>query len=221
MTRAALELVSHVLCPYAQRVAIVLAEKRLPFVRTDIDLSERPAWFSALSPTGKVPLLRVGEAVLFESAAICDFLDETEAPQLHPQDALQRARHRGWIEFASAMLALIGRLYNAPDSAAFERERAALDARFGVLDAALGAGPYFAGSQFSLVDAAFAPVLRYFEVFDQFVDLRLFETRPALRSWRAALAGRASVVAAVGADYPALLRAFLAARRAHVSTLIA
>ena len=79
-----LKLVSHHLCPYVQRAAIALAEKGVPFTRENIDLANRPDWFKAISPTGKVPLLIVdGRHVLFESAAICDYLDETIEPRLH------------------------------------------------------------------------------------------------------------------------------------------
>ena len=55
-----LRLISHPLCPYVQRVAIVLAEKAVPFERVTIDLAAKPAWFMALSPLGKTPVLQVG-----------------------------------------------------------------------------------------------------------------------------------------------------------------
>src|SRR5690606_7690385 len=103
-----LVLVSHALCPYVQRAAIALREKGVPFERVDIDLSNKPAWFLALSPLGKTPVLLVPRnghfETVFESAVICDFLDETIAPPLHPADALERARHRAWIEVASSTL---------------------------------------------------------------------------------------------------------------------
>jgi glutathione S-transferase len=51
------ELVSHHLCPYVQRAAIVLTEKGVSFKRTLIDLDNKPDWFKAISPLGKVPLL--------------------------------------------------------------------------------------------------------------------------------------------------------------------
>ncbi|CAG0946116.1 hypothetical protein GPROT2_03572 [Gammaproteobacteria bacterium] len=47
-----LVLVSHALCPYVQRAAIVLAEKGLPSERRDIDLANKPGWFLAISPLG-------------------------------------------------------------------------------------------------------------------------------------------------------------------------
>ena len=90
-------LVSHALCPYVQRVAIVMAEKALPFERIDIDLAAKPQWMLDISPTGKTPMLLTGGEALFESAAICEYLDDTAAPRLHPHDPLLRARHRAWM----------------------------------------------------------------------------------------------------------------------------
>ncbi|MCV4777127.1 glutathione S-transferase N-terminal domain-containing protein, partial [Escherichia coli] len=49
---APLVLVSHALCPYVQRAAIVLAEKGVPFERRDIDLANKPSWFLKVSPLG-------------------------------------------------------------------------------------------------------------------------------------------------------------------------
>ena len=114
---AALTLVSHALCPYVQRVAIVLHEKGLAFERRTIDLARKPDWFLAISPLGKTPVLQVRGQSLFESAVICEYLDEVAMPVLHPQDPLQRARHRAWMEFGSAVLNTIGAFYAAQDEA--------------------------------------------------------------------------------------------------------
>ena len=83
-----LTLVSFDLCPYVQRAAIALAEKGVPFERLDVDLSAKPAWFLALSPLGKTPVLSVDGEALFESAVICDYLDETLLPQVDPSTVL-------------------------------------------------------------------------------------------------------------------------------------
>ncbi len=109
---ADLKLVSHDLCPYVQRAAIALDEKGVPFERINVDLANKPDWFTTLSPLGKVPLLKVerregSEAVLFESAVILECLEETLPGPLHPDDPLVRARHRSWIEFGSACLGAI------------------------------------------------------------------------------------------------------------------
>jgi glutathione S-transferase len=218
-----LELVSHVLCPYVQRAVIALTEKNVAFRRIDIDLGAKPAWFNAISPLGKVPLLRVrdgtGETVLFESAVICEYLEDTQPNPLHPADPLERARHRAWIEFASATLNDVAGFYNAPPEQ-FEARRQQLALRFAWLERHLGEGPYFAGERFSLVDAALAPLLRYFNSFEQIADFGFFADAPKVRAYRAALASRPSVQDAVVADYPAGLMAFLLRRPSHLASLI-
>lgn len=217
---ASLVLVSHALCPYVQRAAIVLAEKGLPFERRDIDLANKPAWFLAVSPLGKTPVLLVDGAPVFESAVICEYLEDTALPRLHPQDAVQRAQHRAWMEFGSALLNAIGAFYNAPDEAALQARAADLRARLGQVEAALGDGPYFAGPAFGMVDAAFAPAFRYFDTFDRIGDFGFWTGVPKVQRWREALAVRPSVGKAVSPSYGQRLQGFLLARGAALSRRI-
>ena len=85
-------LVSFKTCPWVQRAAIVLREKKIDFEFRHIERDNRPDWFLAISPHKKVPVLRLDDSVsLFESNAINEYLDETLAPRLHPEDAVQRA----------------------------------------------------------------------------------------------------------------------------------
>ncbi|WP_158671274.1 glutathione S-transferase family protein [Bradyrhizobium guangdongense] len=221
-----LKLISHKLCPYVQRAVIALKEKGVPFERIDIDLANKPDWFLKLSPLGKVPVLVVttekSEVALFESNVICEYIEETQGGvRLHPAEALERAEHRAWMEFGSAILGDLWGLETTTDPATFENKRQALAAKFARVEAALGAGPYFAGEAFSLVDAVFAPIFRYFDVFDELAELGIFKELQKVRTWRAELARRPSVRSAVGADYPQLLRAFLARHDAHLLKLAA
>ncbi len=206
-------LISHALCPYVQRAAIALQEKGVAYERIDIDLHAKPDWFLALSPLGKTPVLQVGRYAVFESAVICEYLEDTADPALHPADPLERAQHRAWIEFASATLNTIWAFYTARDRAGYDAAAQTLAARFAQLERALGDGPYFAGTRFSLVDAAFGPVFRYFDVFDAASGVEPMADTPKVRAWRGALAQRASVRLAVAADYPQRLREFVISQR--------
>jgi glutathione S-transferase len=224
MTRP-LTLVSHLLCPYVQRAAIALREKDVAFERVVIDLADKPAWFLEISPLGKVPLLRVprpdgGETILFESNVICEYIEETQpGPRLHPEDPLLRAEHRAWMEFGSAILVDLWGYETTRDAEVFEQKRQALAAKFERVEAALGAGPFYAGERFSLVDAVFAPVFRYFELFDELHDSHAFDRTPKVRAWRQALRERPSVREAVVPEYRQHLRAFLEKHEAHLLTL--
>ncbi|MBG6078213.1 glutathione S-transferase family protein [Polaromonas sp. CG_9.11] len=212
-----LVLVSHNLCPYVQRAAIVLAEKGIPYERIDIDLANKPAWFLKISPLGKTPVLLVDDVPVFESAVICEYLDETALPRFHPEDALERARHRGWMEFGSAVINAIGAFYNAADDAALREKIDDLRSRFEQIELVLGAGPYFEGVRFSMVDAVFGPIFRYFEVFESFEDFGFFANTPRVTAWRQALAARPSVGGAAHGNYASMLRQFLLCRNSEIS----
>jgi glutathione S-transferase len=214
-----LKLISHKLCPYVQRAVIALSEKGVPFERIDIDLANKPDWFLKISPLGKTPVLVVGEHAIFESAVILEFLEETQPNPLHPADALTRAEHRAWIEFGSAVLNDIAGFYTAPDKAALDAKTVQLEQKFARLEAQVGASPWFDGDKFSLVDAVFGPVFRYFDVFDAIGDFGILTGKPKLARWRASLAARPPVKSAVSADYPALLRDFIDRRRSYLSQL--
>jgi len=212
-------LITHTLCPYVQRSVILLTEKQVPFERVDIDLSQKPDWFLKMSPLGKVPVLVHGQLEpIFESAVICEYLDEVTPGQLHPDDAAEKARHRAWIEFGSEMLNEIGRLYNAPSLALYEASKEKLEERWHSLANALGQHPgrFFAGDQFTLVDAVFGPIFRYFNVLDTLDD---FNMPVVIQSWRDQLSQRPSVRGAVAKDYERALLAFIQGRGSHLARL--
>lgn len=215
-----LRLISHDLCPYVQRAAISLTEKGVDFERTYIDLADKPDWFLAISPLGKTPVLLVGDVPIFESAVILEYLEETQPNPLHPGDPLERARHRAWMEFGSATLNDIAGFYSAADEQAFVAKTAALRGKFKRLEGELGTGPYFAGDRFSLVDAVFGPVFRYFDTFDRIDDFGILDDLPKVAKWRDALADRRSVAAAVTTSYPGLLERFIERRRSRLSEIL-
>jgi glutathione S-transferase len=221
MATPPLTLVSHHLCPYVQRAAISLSEKAVPFDRIYVDLANKPDWFLAISPLGKTPVLKVGDRAIFESAVILEYLEETQPTPLHPADPLTRAEHRALIEFGSSVLNDIWGFYVAPDVAALDTKTKALAAKLTQIECRLGDGPYFDGEHFSLVDAVFGPVFRYFDVFDRIGDFGVLADKPKVSKWRATLALRPSIKAAVGEDYDARLWSFLEARKSHLSRLMA
>lgn len=202
-----LTLISSPTCPFVQRAVIALKEKHVEFDVTYVDLADKPDWFLDISPLGKVPLLRVerdGEppAIIFESAVILEYLEETTpGEKLHPADPLSRAQHRSWIEFCSTMLGDLHRYTGAKDVTALVAARDTLAAKFKRLESAIAEGPYFAGVHFSLVDAAFGPFFRQIDALESVASTGLLDGFPALEHWSRALASRDSVKTAAPDDY--------------------
>ncbi len=212
-------LISHHLCPYVQRAVIVLTEKNIAHERTYIDLAAKPDWFLKLSPLGRVPILQADDAVLFESQVIAEYLDEVTPGSLHPDDPLEKARHRSWIEFASETLNAIGGFYNAPDAATFDARRAALRLKFERIDLEIS-GPFFGGEQFRMIDGVWGTVFRYLDVFDRLADFGFLADLQKAPKWRRAIAARPSVIDAPPEGYADRLAIFLRDRNSHISALV-
>jgi len=211
-----LKLTSFELCPYVERSRIALLEKRVPHEVEFIDLAAKPDWFLRLSPMGRVPVLVVGDRPVFESMVINELIDELHpSPPLMPTDPLARAESRAWIVFANdvvmpasfaAMVALAGGA--AVD--VLEPLLAAVQAALVKLETqvARGGGPHFAGPEFSLVDAAYAPFLRRWRVAESWgmpARCRL-DAAPALGAWAETVLSRRSVREAEPSDFAARTR---------------
>jgi len=111
MAKNTFHIVGHQLCPYVQRVVILMLEKQIAYSRTNIDLYNKPDWLFAISPTGKVPILLVDEnKVIFESNVICEYLDEVSINPLYPSDKFDKANHRSWFSFGTEILDLIAKI---------------------------------------------------------------------------------------------------------------
>jgi glutathione S-transferase len=102
------------MCPYAQRVWILMEELKLPYTRRAVDLRgdpEQREWFlREVNPRGKVPALCDSSTGLtvFESLIVNEYLcDQNRAASssVMPDDAVARARIRLWNEHLDSQLA--------------------------------------------------------------------------------------------------------------------
>jgi glutathione S-transferase len=195
-------------CPWVQRAAIVLQAKRVPYDITYIDRDNRPAWFLAVSPHSKVPVLMIdGKEALFESNAIAEYLDETAAPRLHPEDPIVRARNRAWTDYVPTFASAISNTAYADTEEEFITRAGKITDPFNKLEEALAKrgndGPFFNGPNFALVDAAYAPFLQRYTFMDRLRRLGIIEKFPHLAAWRDALLAAAAVKASTVADIEA------------------
>ncbi len=217
-------LVSFELCPFVQRSVITLLEKR---VKVDVvyltldELTHPPEWFKAISPSHRVPVLRVGEISLFESAVINEYLDEIHPPSLHPQDPLQRALNRAWIVFAEEVLFSHYRCFTAPDKPAYDENYQQLNDKLAKLEGVLGEGPFFNGSRFSLIDTAYTPAFLRMELLERRHGTDPFNDKPKLRRWADACLQRQSIWDSVPQGFEQKLYAYIRDKNGYGRTLYA
>ena len=211
-------IIGHQICPYVQRVVILMEEKQIPYVRTDIELHNKPKWLEELSPTGKVPVLLVNEKqAIFESGVICEYLEEVSKGSMHPADILEKARHRAWIEYGTDILDCIARIiYLDQNTQCVETSLRKIAEKLKTVEGELSAEEYFCASGFHMIDAVYATLFRYFKVMGQLTHGDLYANLPGIKRWSQALLQRESVQQAVPKNYNQLLLAFMQRANSYI-----
>jgi glutathione S-transferase len=179
-------------------VVIALAEKEIPYEEVVIDMGSRqhkaPEYLSA-NPYGRVPAIEDDGFVLYESAAILRYLEETrpEKPLL-PADPklraladmhmrlcdIQLARYVGIIIFAKRFLKKERWDLDAMAAAKVEIEK-----HIAMLEPELAGRDYLVADRFTLADLVYIPFLH-------FLPLMEVEPGPAVAAWAARLLARPS-----------------------------
>jgi len=212
-------------CPWVQRAAIVLQAKQIHYDITYIDRDNRPAWFLAMSPHSKVPVVQIdGKESLFESNAIAEYLEETVAPRLHPEDAIARARNRAWTDYVPTFASTISSTMYSNSEEELTANAAKMAGPFGKLEDALSkrgnAGPYFNGPKLSLVDAAYAPFLQRYTFMDRLRPVGVIEKFPLLSAWREALLAAPAVKASTVSNIEAVWQENLIVHKRWLSKFV-
>jgi glutathione S-transferase len=195
-----IELFSARVCPYAHRTRLILREKGVEFEYTEVDLQNKPTRFLAVSPYGKVPALVHDGATIYESAIINEYLDEVfEHPRFMPQAPVPRAKLRIWIDycddyFITDHYALLKNLDAAQHGTLLQK--AERNFRF-IENEGLAklskAGPYWLGSEPTLVDFAWYPFFERLPAWTHYRGLDLPDDCVRLKRWLDAMSSRASV----------------------------
>ncbi len=189
---------------WSLRPWLVLAANALPFTEVLVPLAteETAARILQHSPSGRVPLLKVGDLSIWDSLAIVEFLAERfPEKQIWPQDVRQRVQarsicaemHSGFMPLRERMPMNIRRRYtnfavgndvlpNIERIAAIWRE---CRNRYG-----RPSGGDFLFGRFGAADAFYAPVVTRFVTYGVRLDpvceeyMAAVQQLPAMQTWR-------------------------------------
>ncbi|WP_163132622.1 glutathione S-transferase family protein [Agarivorans sp. Alg241-V36] len=204
-----IELISFKLCPFVQRSVITLLHKGIDFEIKYIDLANKPDWFLALSPLGKVPVLKYGDDVLFESAVINEFLDEITEGSLMPSDPLQKAKDRAWIEFSSQVLMAQYQTSLAKTQQDFDQAQVGLNDKLSRLEGLSSDKDFFNGKDLALIDTALAPLFTRFTAIERLFERDLLADFPKLKALGQRLLALPEVSGSVVEDFNSLFADYL------------
>ena len=217
MSLTPIELISFNLCPFVQRSVITLKKKGIDFKITYIDLANKPDWFLELSPLGKVPVVKYGDDVLFESAVINEFLDEITPNSLMPTDPLLKAKDRGWIEYSSQLLMDQYLMSVADNQQDFEKHSRSLKIKLRRLENTVGEEGFFSDKGFSLVDSSLAPLFTRLDIISRKFKTNFISHLPKLSNMSDNLIDLTFVKQSVLDDFEELYMNYLTERKSYVT----
>lgn len=169
---------------YVRTARMVCIEKGASHELVPLDF--RSDFHRALHPFLRMPIMRAGDVLLFETLAIASYLDDTlDGPALQPRDALGRARMLGWI--TASMDYVHGTLLRPfLDAETLSAEQvAAARGTLEIVDKALKKGPFLLSAQLTLADLFLAPMVSFAESKAEFGELSA--GLEGFAAWRAAV----------------------------------
>jgi glutathione S-transferase len=181
-------------CPYCQKVWMCLEEKKIPYKIEKVNMrcyGDKPASFTAIQPNGNIPVAVIDDRVYGQSNDIIYALDK-----LFPDHKSLKPKESDAME-AQSLLRLERQIFSAwmywltGDSDPSGRYRAAFIASLKEVEAALASrGPFFMGSEVTLVDFMFMPFLErmcasllFYKGFTMRVPSGAKTDYPALNKW--------------------------------------
>ena len=208
-------LYQYILCPFSRKVRFACAVKGIAVELVREYPWERRDGFAALNPTGQTPVIQNGNITLADSAAICDYFEETieRTPLLGagPEERAEARRLIAWFDqkfYAEVTAPLLSeRMYKRvilrqPPEAGIVREAARnAEAHLDYLDFLLDRRRWLSGPAFGLADIAAAAQISVADYLGG-VD---WEGHDPSRIWYSALKSRPTFRPRLGARMEGLL----------------
>lgn len=158
---------------------------------------------------GEVPLLITDEGEhLFQSDAIVEYIDEVVGEPLLKDSAFKKAQDKTWARLASDNYRTQCSTKRSPDETTLKERLEDLTPIFGSMEQQLKEGPYFHGSQLSMMDLSWLPLLHRTALIEEHSDFDFLSEYPKLKKWREALLATSLATPSVPEEFEEIFTAF-------------
>lgn len=159
--------------PYARKVRIAFAEKKIEYTLVEQDPSSPDSIVAQHNPLGKVPVLLLEDGTtLFDSRVIVEYIDlVSPVSRLVPEPTRQRILVKRWealadglMDAATGLRAETLRPKRQQSAEQIERLRQKMHAAVGTMSRDLGEKPWCNGEAYTLADIATGAALGYLDL---------------------------------------------------------
>ena len=204
-----IKVVSSTICPFVQRVTALLEQKKIPYEIEYISLVDKPDWFLRMSPNAQVPILITASgAVLFESDAIVEYLEEAY-PVLRPSvNTEERAMDRAWSYLATSNYLVQCSAQRSEDEKTLVERTEKLGKAFATIEGVLATGPYFRGTEIGMVDIAWLPLHHRAALIERHTGYDFLAGYPLVKKWQRHLMDTGLAEKSVANDFESAFTGF-------------
>jgi glutathione S-transferase len=166
-----MKIYGHPMSTCTRKVLTTCVETNTPYELVTLDFAKgdhKQPEHLARHPWGKMPTLDDGGFTMYESRAICRYVNDKAGGNLIPSDLRARAMMDQWISVEYSyftpptMRFVMKHVFQFPqEEAGIQSAQKELDHALPVLDAHLAKHAYFAGESFSLGDITYMPYVEY------------------------------------------------------------
>lgn len=166
-----LKIFGHPMSTCTRKVLMTCAENETPYDLSLVDFAKgehKQSPHLGRQPFGQIPAIDDDGFAMYESRAICRYLNDKTSGKLVPTDAKAKALMEQWISVETSNFTphamkfiyhhILGR---KQDDAVLESAHKSLETALGTMDAHLATHAYFAGDDLSLADISFMPYVEY------------------------------------------------------------
>lgn len=189
------------ICPFVEKVKILLQLKKIACQLIDVNIRSKPEWFLQLAPdAATVPLLEIQDSAgatffINESNVICDYLDEISGSSLYPPDLARKAHNKLWIARSEKIIFSAYYMTHAKTDVEFFEKKIDVDKRLSTLENAIEHVPFFNGEDISMIDITYAPLFFRFECLSRLHNIHILEEYPKLAAWASNILAHSEVQA--------------------------
>ena len=178
---------------------MLMIEKEIPFELTEVDLRNKPDWFLAVSPYGKVPVIVDDGQTIYESAIINEYLDEkyTSIPMM-PEEPVERAKARIWMDYCTNKYLTLSRkllVDHGNEELQRDNKKKMKESLIYIEKECFeknANGPFWLDNNISLVDLHYAPFFERFGAFKELFGVEWPEECIKISDWWSAIQKRDS-----------------------------
>jgi glutathione S-transferase len=166
-----MKIFGHPMSTCTRKVLMTLVETNTPYELEVVEFAKgehKQPPHLARQPFGQVPALDDGGFALYESRAMCRYINDKAGGPLMPRDAQGRARVEQWVsietsDFSGSIMKFVlhdvFKHAQTPETLATAGEQ--VDKALGVLDKQLANQPFLVGETLTLADICYMPYLEY------------------------------------------------------------